>query len=103
VVCYKIHWRRNGDFLIMNTKDEIREQEIRLSDKAMAELLGLSHNEYLTLSHRPIEALEDINGNVLAFYIHISPNNKPHILNKLKIDRNNFVRFKPDEVYSHYA
>jgi hypothetical protein len=93
----------NRDFLIMDIKDGIREHEIRLSDKAMADLLGLSHNEYLTLSHRPIEMLEDINGNVLEFYIHISPNNEPHILDKLNIDRNNFVRLKPEEVYSHYA
>lgn len=88
---------------MMYNKNEIREQEVRLSDKAMAELLGLSYNEYLALSHRPIEALEDINGKVVEFYIHVSPNNEPHILNKLNIDRNNFVRFKPEEVYSHYA
>lgn len=87
----------------MHSKGEIREQEVRLSDKAMAELLGLSHSEYLALSHRPIEALEDMNGKVLEFYIHVSPNNEPHILNKLNIDRNNFVRFKPEEVYSYYA
>lgn len=87
----------------MYTERGTPEQMIRLSDKAMAALLGLSHSEYLSLSHRPIEMLEDINGNVLEFYIHISPNNEQHILNKLKIDRNNFVRFTPEEVYNHYA
>jgi hypothetical protein len=61
----------------------------------------LSLSEYHTLSHRPLEMLEDIHGNVLEFYIHVSDNNEPHILNKLKIDRNNFVRFTPEEVYQH--
>jgi hypothetical protein len=93
----------NQRFLIMYAERETPEQKIHLSDQAMASLLGLSHSEYLTLSHRPMEALEDINGKVLEFYIHISPNNEPHILNKLKIDRNNLVRFKPEEVHSHYA
>lgn len=78
-----------------------QKNQVWLSDRAMAGLLGLSLNEYLTLSHRPIEALEDINGNVLEFYIHVSPNNEPDVLGKLKIDRNNFVRFTPEEVYSH--
>ena len=87
----------------MHTEGEISEQkkQVWLSDSAMATLLGLSLNEYLKLSHRPIEALEDINGNVLEFYIHVSPNNEPGILGKLKIDRSNFVRFTPEEVYRH--
>jgi hypothetical protein len=77
-----------------------QKNQLRLSDKAMAALLGLSLSEYLILSHRPLEAFEDINGNVLEFYIHVSPNNEAHILNKLKIDRNNFVRFTPEEIYN---
>jgi hypothetical protein len=85
----------------MYLERKTREQEIRLPDKAMAALLGLSLGEYQTLSHRPLEILEDIHGNVLEYHIHISPNNEPHILNKLKVDRNNIIRLKPEEVHSH--
>lgn len=85
----------------MYLERKIREHEIRLPDKAMAALLGLSLSEYHSLSHRPMETLEDIHGNVLEYYIHISPNNEPYILNKLRIDRNNMVKLKPEEVHSH--
>jgi hypothetical protein len=106
-VCYKATTSitTNRTFIIMYIEREISEEKNRLwlTNKAMAALLGLSLTEYHTLSHRPLEALGDMNGNVLEFYIHISPNNKPHILNKLKIDRNNFVRFTPEEVYNHSA
>jgi hypothetical protein len=84
----------------MYLERKIREQEIRLPDKAMAALLGLSPGEYQSLSHRPLETLEDIHGNVLEYHIHISPNNEPHILNKLRVDRNNIVKLKPEEVHS---
>lgn len=84
----------------MYGEGKIREQEIRLPDKDMATLLGFSLDEYQSLSHRPLETLEDIHGHVLEYHMQISPNNERHILNKLKVDRNNMVRLKPEEVHS---
>jgi hypothetical protein len=87
----------------MNRIEEVPEFRIRLPDKAIATLLGLTLAEYLLLSHKPIEAFTDINGNVTEFYIQISPNNAPEILDKLSLDKNGFVRFSPDEVYTMYV
>lgn len=87
----------------MERENTVPEFRIRLPDKAIAALLGLSLTEYLLLSHRPIEAFTDINGNIIEFYIHVSSNNNPGILQKLNMDKSNFVRFAPEEVYRMYV
>ena len=87
----------------MKRTEEIPEFRIRLPDMAIATLLGLSLAEYLLLSHKPIDAFTDINGNVTEFYIQVSPNNDPEILEKLSLDKSGFVRFAPEEVYVMYV
>lgn len=77
--------------------------KVRLTDKAIARLLGITMDEYHILSHRPIEANTDIKGEITEFYIHISSNNTPELLSKLNCDASNFVRFKPEEVYALYV
>lgn len=80
----------------------VPEQNIRLPDSAIAQLLGLSLNEYHKLSHMPLEDFRDIEGRIISFSMHISPNNDQDLLQKLNLDRSNFVRFKAEEVLSYY-
>lgn len=87
----------------MERKEEVPEFRIRLPDQVIAGLLGLTLTEYLLLSHKPIEAFTDLNGNITEFYIHVSANNSPDVLKKLKLDKSNFVRFRPEEVYQMYV
>lgn len=80
----------------------VPEQNIRLPDSAIARLLGLSLDEYHKLSHKPMEDFRDSEGKVIAFQMHISPNNDQNILDKLNLDHSNFVRFKAEEVFAYY-
>jgi len=81
----------------------IPEYRIRLTDASIATLLGISVEEFHSLNHRPIEAYEDENGNIMEFYILVSSNNDPDLLSKLNSDSSNFIRFKPEDVYRLYV
>jgi hypothetical protein len=87
----------------MESIKQVSEHQVRLTDQSIASLLGISLEEYLSLSHKPIQAYTDINGEVTEFYIHVSTNNNPRILSKLNLDKSNFIRFKPEEVYRMYV
>lgn len=87
----------------MERETNIPEYRVRLTDNQIAKLLGISISEYTKLSHLPLQAFTDLEGNVTEFYIHVSTNNDPELLSKLNLDKNNFVRFKPEEIYSKYA
>lgn len=82
---------------------EIYGYNIRLPDKTIAALLGISLTDYLLLVHRPLEAYTDEQGQVTEFYMHISSGNSQRILDKLNLDKSNFVRFSPEEIYIHIA
>lgn len=82
---------------------EVPEYRIRLPESAIANLMGLALTEYLALSHKPLEAFKDITGKIVEFYIHVSSNNDPKILDKLNLDSSNFVRFKPEMIYGSYV
>lgn len=86
----------------MGPERTVPEQNIRLPDSAIAQLLGLSLDEYHKLNHKPMEDTRDKEGKIIAFHMHISPNNDKNILDKLNLDHSNFVRFKAEEVYSYY-
>lgn len=75
---------------------EFRKQ---LTKEAIAGLLKIPVTEYHHLSHKPLQAFCDLKGKVIEFYIHISSNNHPQILNKLQLDKRNFVCFLPEQVY----
>lgn len=96
------NFTRNQNHNQMCPEKPIPEQHIRLPDSAIAQLLGLSLTEYHKLSHRPMEDFRDIEGRIIAFSMHISPNNDRDILAKLNLDRSNFVRFKAEEVFPYY-
>jgi hypothetical protein len=72
-----------------------------LTDKAIAKLLGITLEEYGLLLHRPLEAFVDDVGNVIAFYIRFSTNNNRRLLEKLDIDKNHMVTFKPEQIYKY--
>lgn len=81
----------------------IPEHRIRLTDASIAGLLGISVEELHSLKHTPIEAYEDENGKITEFYILVSSNNNPILLSKLNMDKSNFIRFNPDDVYRLYV
>ncbi len=85
------------------TPPDVPEYRVRLTDFAIAKLLGLSLEEYGQLNHRPIEAFTDSQGNITEFYIRVSSNNSPRLLNKLNLDDSNFVRFDPKRVFKMYV
>ncbi|WP_118974620.1 hypothetical protein [Taibaiella koreensis] len=87
----------------MEKRIEVPEFRVRLPDHAIAQLLGISLSDYQVLSHRPIEAYRDVNGEIVEFYIHVSSNNSPRLLDQLNMDHSNFVRFTPKQVYAHYV
>jgi hypothetical protein len=70
-----------------------------LTGEVTAKLLGITLEEYRMLIHRPLEAFVDDKGNVIAFYIRFSTNNNERLLEKLDIDKNYIVTFKPEQVY----
>jgi len=65
----------------------------------MAQLLGISVGEYLKLDHRPLQAYYSPDGKLNEFFIYVSPHNDPRVLNKMLVDKSNFVRFRPEEIY----
>lgn len=87
----------------MFTKPDVPEYRVRLTDFAIAKLLGVSLEEYGQLNHRPIEAFTDPQGNITEFYIRVSTNNSSRLLNKLNLDKSNFVRFNPEQVFKMYV
>ncbi|WP_118952746.1 hypothetical protein [Taibaiella helva] len=87
----------------MEKRTEVPEYRVRLPDHAIARLLGITLSDYQLLSHRPIEAYRDIHGKIVEFYIHVSSNNSPRLLDQLNMDRSNFVRFTPEKVYAQYV
>jgi hypothetical protein len=74
----------------------------RLPDSSIAQLLGITLEEYHGLSHLPIEADTDINGEIVGFYMRVSSNNNARLLSKLNHDKNYVVRLNPEQVYKKY-
>ena len=71
----------------------------RLTDKTIAELLGISLDDYRMLVHLPLEALVDNVGAVIAFCLRFSTNNNKRLLEKLNIDKSYTVTFRPEQIY----
>ena len=82
----------------MLTRQESAEQKIRLPDKAMAHLLGISVAEYQHLSHKPLQASKDAKGNIIEFFMQISNNNVPEVMAKISPGIGNIVWFDRHEV-----
>lgn len=70
----------------------------KLSDESIVKILGITLEEYKTLSHKPLKAFLDLRGNIREYYMQISTNNNPEVLKKLSIDKRNLVRFRPEDV-----
>jgi hypothetical protein len=86
----------------MQLKPDVSEYRARLTDFAIAKLLGISLEEYGKLSHLPIDITKDIRGTIREFHIRISTNNPPELLAKLDLDSEGYVRLKPEKVYIMY-
>jgi hypothetical protein len=86
----------------MHIKNEIAEHKTRLTEQAIARLLGISLPEYRHLSHKPLKAAKDLKGNIVEFYMQISNNNEPEVISKINPSVGNIVWFTRQQVESHY-
>ncbi|RYZ47341.1 MAG: hypothetical protein EOP49_21605 [Sphingobacteriales bacterium] len=64
----------------------------------LAYLLGISEDEFSTLSHSGIRDLTDSYGVVYKYYIQFSPNNDFDLLQRLDLNRSKTVYFTPDQL-----
>lgn len=73
-------------------------------DQRLAAALGLTREEYEQLSHSGIRQTTDAEGEILNYYITVSPLNPDAILQKLKMDKMRTIYFEPDlfEFRDHY-
>ena len=66
------------------------------SSGRMASLLGLTNEEFDHLNCSELRPLTDDRGQLLQYYIHISPFNPEVILSKLKMNNRRMIYFPPD-------
>jgi|GEM_PF-1827928 len=66
------------------------------SDYKIASLLGLSQDEFASLNCSELRPLTDGRGELIQYYIHISPFNPEVILAKLKMNNRRMIYFPPD-------
>lgn len=66
------------------------------SEGTMANLLGLTREEFANLNCSEVRTLTDDRGELLQYYIHISPFNPELILSKLKMNNRRMIYFSPD-------
>lgn len=64
----------------------------------LAKLLGLSIKEYKELKHSPLMDIKNHNGVIIEYFIHVSPQNRPELLEKVGIKDSNFLRFSVKEI-----
>jgi hypothetical protein len=67
--------------------------ETNVSDKGLAKLLGITRDELGRLRHSPLMEHKNNHGDILEYYLHISPTNDPALLEKIQIESSNFIRF----------
>jgi hypothetical protein len=73
-----------------------------LSESKLASLLGISEDEFSTLSHSGVRDLTDSYGVVYKHYIQFSPNNDNELLERLNLNRSRTVYFTPDQLQDDY-
>jgi len=66
------------------------------SDNRIASLLGLSYDEFANLNCSELRTLTDDKGELVQYYIHISPFNPEVVLAKLKMNNRRMIYFPPD-------
>lgn len=81
----------------MNTEFKRQSWELPSEDR-VAELLGLTRDEYTQLSHSGIRQISGLDGQPVSYYTTISPLNPDSILGKLrpKMNKMRMVYFSPD-------
>lgn len=66
------------------------------SEGQMANMLGLTYDEFANLNCSELRSLTDDRGELLQYYIHISPFNPEVVLAKLKMNNRRMIYFSPD-------
>lgn len=70
------------------------------SDSRVASLLGLTQEEYANLNCSEIRPLTNGRGELVQYYMHISPFNPEVILSKLRMTNRRMIYFSPDSFES---
>jgi len=70
----------------------------KYSMSKVTSLLGVSEDEFKTLSHSGIRDLKDSYGVVYKHYIQFSPNNDRELLERMNLNRSNTVYFTPEQL-----
>jgi len=68
------------------------------TERRMAALLGISEEEFSSLSHSGLRDLTDSYGVVYKYYIQFSPNNDARLLERLNLGRSNTIYFTPEQL-----
>lgn len=66
------------------------------SSDRIASLMGLSYDEFASLNCSELRSLTDDRGELIQYYIHISPFNPEEILIKLRMNNRRMIYFPPD-------
>jgi predicted glycosyltransferase len=87
----------------MRTKNLIAEHKVRLPDAGLANLLGLKLDQYHSLKHHPLSYYTNKDGDVVEYFMIVSDANDRELLAQLKLNQNNYLRFRPEEVHAHFV
>lgn len=71
----------------------------QLKEVNLCELLGISQQEFDMLNRSPLYHYKDADGTITEFFIYVDPLNSSKILRKIKRLKNNFIVFKPKEIF----
>jgi hypothetical protein len=69
------------------------------ADMDLSPLLGISLEEYAHLIHQPLYQYKNEHGAITEFFMFISPANRPELLQKIKTEQGNCVRFRPQDIF----
>ena len=70
----------------------------KISDSLLFDLLNLTKTEFNNLKHSPLMEYRNKFGVIIAYFVHISPQNEFSVLKKLKIGNSHFMTFTVHEV-----
>jgi hypothetical protein len=68
-------------------------------DRHLADLLGITYEEYLPLRHGGLEEITDSEEHIYRYCIRFASDNPVQVLDKLDMDGNNTVYFTYEEVH----
>lgn len=78
---------------------QLCDYQAKFAEIDLSPLLGISQPEYEHLVHGPLYNYKNEQGDIVEFFMHVSPYNHGNILNKIKRNQHNMVVFQPSEIF----